>query len=128
MDTQRLRLQRDKRVLTRLEALQTLTHAVKRPEQIDRGRPRIGQHLKIRIQRFMPVAAGGDPRARAEHHAIGRADANSRRPTHHHRANRLGHGCCGMIGMPGFLERQHTLVEQMQGAISPINGLNLLRR
>jgi hypothetical protein len=33
-----------------------------------------------------------------------------------------------MAGMPGFLERQHTLIEQIQSTIAPINGLNLLCR
>jgi hypothetical protein len=30
--------------------------------------------------------------------------------------------------MPAFLERQHTLIEQVQSAVAPINGLNLLCR
>ncbi|MNE75254.1 hypothetical protein D3C80_1713940 [compost metagenome] len=43
MDTPRLGLQQRKRIVAVLDPCQALAHAIECPEQIDRGRPRIGQ-------------------------------------------------------------------------------------
>ncbi|MCY1443599.1 hypothetical protein D9M71_600250 [compost metagenome] len=127
VDGQRFSLKPHQRIIATFEPFQALTHAIERPGQVDRGGPGRRQQGEVLLQRRAPFAAGGQAQAGRQHHAIGGADTDGRRTTHHHRANRLSNPCRISVGLPGFLVRQFTLIQQMQGAISPIDGLNLLR-
>ncbi|MNC12837.1 hypothetical protein D3C75_605630 [compost metagenome] len=128
VDADGLGFQGGQHVVAVLQTSQALAHAVQRPEQVDRGRPRGRQHGEVLLQRSPPVAAGGQPRARAEHHAVGGADADRRGAAHHHQTDRLGHPGGAVVAAPGFLERQHALIEQMQDAVMPVDCLDLFRR
>ncbi|MNT15904.1 hypothetical protein D3C72_1509840 [compost metagenome] len=126
MDGDRLGLQGLQRGFAVAQALQALAHAVQGPEQIDRGRPGLGQRLEVGLQRLAPVATRGDTGAGTQYHAIGGADADGRRAAHHHLADGLGHAFCGVVGQPDFLGRQQALVEQVEYAVTPVDGLDLL--
>ncbi|MND94061.1 hypothetical protein D3C80_862650 [compost metagenome] len=113
-------------VITFLEPQQALAHAVQGPEQVGAGRPGMHQQLEILFQGHLPVTTGGQALTNRQGQAIGGADANGRRTAHHHRTNGLGH--CGGIaaGQPDLRARQRALVEQIKGAIPPIDGFHLL--
>ncbi|MNQ73188.1 hypothetical protein D3C85_879120 [compost metagenome] len=126
VDRQRLGLEGSQWIGVFLESLQTLAHAAQRPEQIDRGRSRVSQQRKIFLQRCLPVATFGKARTRRQHHAIGGTDADGRRTTHHHGANGLGHARRTGIGDPALFEWQNALIQQVQGAVPPIDGFHFL--
>ncbi|MNN39889.1 hypothetical protein D3C81_1539440 [compost metagenome] len=126
VDGDRLGLQGLQRSLAIAQALQALAHAVQRPEQVDRGRARVSQRLEVLLQRLAPVATRSDPGPGAQHHAIGGTDADGRRAAHHHLANGLRDAFCGVVGQPDFLGRQQALVEQVEYAVTPVDGLDLL--
>ncbi|MOA00282.1 hypothetical protein D3C78_1196380 [compost metagenome] len=109
-------------IVTVLEALQAVTHAIERPEQIDCRRPRFGQHLEIRLERGTPVAVLAQTSTQAKHHAISRCDTDGRCTAHHHLANRLGHPGRAFVGQPGLFQRQQTLIQQPECPVAPING------
>ncbi|MNC48476.1 hypothetical protein D3C75_975900 [compost metagenome] len=113
-------------VIARLEPQQALTHAIERPEQVGAGRAGVEQQLEVFFQGHFPVVAFGQALTHRHGQAIGGTDTNGRRTAHHHRANGLGHfGDIG-AGLPGLFERQNALIEQVQDAITPIDGFHLL--
>ncbi|MNR39912.1 hypothetical protein D3C85_1581560 [compost metagenome] len=126
MNGDSLGLQGLQRGFTVAQALQALAHAVQRPEQVDRGRARVSQRLEVLLQRLAPVATRSDPGPGAQHHAIGGTDADGRRAAHHHLANGLRDPFGGLVGQPDLLGRQQPLVEQVEHAVTPVDGLDLL--
>ena len=86
-------LQQRQRVVMAFQPTQPLTHALKRPEQIDRGRPRCSQQVEIRLQCRAPVAAFLQTSPYSQDNRIGRTDADGRRAAHHHATDRLGDIC-----------------------------------
>ncbi|MNS88952.1 hypothetical protein D3C72_1229460 [compost metagenome] len=84
------------------------------------------QQLEILFQGHLPVIAGGQALAHGHGQAIGRTDAYGRRAAHRHRGNCPSHISGIGTGLPGLLERQDTLIEQIQDAITPIDGFHLL--
>ncbi|CRO85556.1 hypothetical protein PAERUG_E9_London_17_VIM_2_04_13_06381 [Pseudomonas aeruginosa] len=128
MDGDRLGLQHRQRPIPLLHTLQALAHAVQRPEQVDRGGPRVGQQAEVFLQRRAPIAAPGQARAGAEDDAVGRADADGRRTAHDHVANGLGHLGRRPVVEPDLLLGQQALIQQPQRTVPPLDRLDPLGR
>ena len=99
-------------------------HALDRPEQVDRGRPRRRHQVaqsagtrwrtawcRWRLLRFMP-----------EREAHGRGDADRRRAANHHRLDGLGHVLGGLAGDVDLRRRQLALVDHHDGVVFPLDG------
>ena len=115
-------------VLVGAQPLQAFAHAVERPEQVGSCRPRLGQFEKVLFQRLLPVIVLGQALTQRKHQPIRSTDADGSRTAHRHVADRLDHGCHIGASQPVLAGRQQTLVEQMQGAITPLDAGHLLRR
>ncbi len=128
MDGHRFGLQRGQHVLVGAQALQALTHAVQRPEQVGGRGARLGQQQEVFFQVHLPVAALGQALFQRQHQAVGHHDADRRGAAHGHVADRCGHLRDIVAGQPTLLRRQQALVEQVQDAALPADRGHLLRR
>ncbi len=128
MDGDRLGFQHRQRLVALFHSLQTVAHAVQRPEQVDRRGSRVGQQAEVLLQRGAPVAALRQARAGAKDDAVGGADADGRRAAHNHIANGLGHLGRRLMFEPDLLLGQQALIQQPQRTVPPLDRLDPLGR
>ncbi len=102
---------------------QALTHALKRPEKVDSGGPRLGQALNMGSNLIPPVRVMRNLK-RGERYAISCGDAYRRGSAHGHATDPLYHRFNIRTFQPYLFRWEQTLVKHAQTAVLPDQGVN----